>query len=463
MNQMKKNWLFLLAAMFAVCSAGLYLLTPYDQWVSIPGLLAALAVGAGVCFHSLRLGIATTALVCAASNGFLLSQKLFPAKGSSICKINEWLNCKAAISSEYATIFADSSWETPITLPGLAFFTALAGASLFSVEKTPRFFQVSAFFGIFNILVSLYLASALVVEGAACVFCVSIYLGNIIILVASFKGMSTEKVTLFAGFGATLRSNTLSNISFGFVLLVIGGKYGIGAASTDAPSVSDSATADEIDVDSIRNLYNRLPGKLFLDGTEPVAGKEDAPYTIVEFADYTCPHCAMASAELKELLAEFDDIQLKFKVYPLSAECNPQVPRKGIAPCTAAIAAECGHQQGMFYEISNALFTNQSGLSENNWNMNDIEFLAQDQGLDLEAFRTCFRDENMIDGVLADANAGNQVGIRGTPTILVHGVTGDEWLMLNEPNISHLKTLFKAHRKGAELISPNASPERNEN
>ena len=189
-----------------------------------------------------------------------------------------------------------------------------------------------------------------------------------------------------------------------------------------------------------------------MDGTEPIYGLRDAEYTPLEYADYGCPHCAQASAAIKHALKDRTDIRVKFKVFPLTGACNPSIEQaERIGPCIAAAAAECGHQKGAFWEVNADLFSNQRALAETQWNVNDLEFIATDNGLDAAEFRACLQNKATMEGVLSDARSGAQLGIQATPTFLLHGVMGDLWVRLKEPRVEHVLSLVNAHQKGVIL------------
>jgi protein-disulfide isomerase len=64
--------------------------------------------------------------------------------------------------------------------------------------------------------------------------------------------------------------------------------------------------------------------------------------TIVEFADYQCPHCKIAAESLKKVTEKFKGkVRLVFMDYPI----NPS----GISRAVAE-ASHCALEQGKFWE-----------------------------------------------------------------------------------------------------------------
>jgi len=141
---------------------------------------------------------------------------------------------------------------------------------------------------------------------------------------------------------------------------------------------------------------------------DPFLGNPDAPIVIVEYSDFTCGYCGrFARDTLTPLIEEFgDQVKLIYRDYPfLSAMSYP-----------AAMAAECADDQGKFWELHDAIFANQSGLSQD-----ALFILASDLGLDMDQFATCVDEETHRDEIVADAQSGSELGQLGTPAFFVNG------------------------------------------
>jgi protein-disulfide isomerase len=89
-------------------------------------------------------------------------------------------------------------------------------------------------------------------------------------------------------------------------------------------------------------------------GTSPVRGPADAWITIVEFSDFQCPYCATVQTTLATVLPEYGaDVRVVFKNYPLPFHAYAR---------TTAIAAECAHAQGRFWQFHDLVFDGQQAL-----------------------------------------------------------------------------------------------------
>lgn len=82
----------------------------------------------------------------------------------------------------------------------------------------------------------------------------------------------------------------------------------------------------------------------------------------------------------------------------------------------AAEAAQCAHDQGKFWEYHDKLFANQAALSADNF-----KTWAGELGLDATKFDECVASGKHRASVLADFQAGQKVGVTGTPAFFING------------------------------------------
>lgn len=151
----------------------------------------------------------------------------------------------------------------------------------------------------------------------------------------------------------------------------------------------------------------------------PARGPADAPVTVVEFSDFQCPYCAQATSLLDAVMERHDDVRFVFLHYPLPMH-------EWARP--AAIAAQCAAQQSddAFWTLHDAYFNNQQSLSLDNVVERSETYLA-DADIDLDTWRTCATDDasdahqQAAAAVQASMEAGQAVGVSGTPAFYVNG------------------------------------------
>lgn len=141
---------------------------------------------------------------------------------------------------------------------------------------------------------------------------------------------------------------------------------------------------------------------------DPFLGNPDAPIVIVEYSDFTCGYCGrFARDTLAPLVEEFgDQVKLIYRDYPFLSAMS----------YVAAMAAECADDQGKFWELHDAIFANQSGLSQDS-----LFIMASELELDMDQFSTCVNDETHRDEIIADVQSASELGQLGTPAFFVNG------------------------------------------
>ncbi len=140
----------------------------------------------------------------------------------------------------------------------------------------------------------------------------------------------------------------------------------------------------------------------------PTKGAPGAPVSIVEFADFECPHCAATRPILDDLFKRYDgQIRLVYKNFPLSMH---QYAEK------AARAAIAAYKQNKFWEMEVLLFDNQQSLEQSN-----VEQLAKTLGLDMPRFVKDRDSEAVADLVARDRKQGERLEIAATPTMYING------------------------------------------
>lgn len=144
--------------------------------------------------------------------------------------------------------------------------------------------------------------------------------------------------------------------------------------------------------------------------TAAIKGNANAKVTLIEFTDYECPFC---SRHFQNTLPQIENEYVKTgKVRYVIRD----FPLEQIHPVAlkAAEAANCSGEQGKYWEMHDALFTNQSGLS-----LKQIPNYAQALGVDTGTFKDCLESGKYAAKVLKDLAEAKKVGISGTPTFFV--------------------------------------------
>lgn len=147
----------------------------------------------------------------------------------------------------------------------------------------------------------------------------------------------------------------------------------------------------------------------------PVYGNDEAPVTLVVFADFQCPHCKAEVPVLRKAVDQFRGrAKLVFKHFPLSSHSQAR---------QAAIATVAAQEQGKFWEMHDIVFAHQNELSEE-----EIRSYAKEIGLDMNAFERSFTSDASEARVEQDRKLGEKLEIGGTPAVFVDGRVYNELL-----------------------------------
>ena len=144
-----------------------------------------------------------------------------------------------------------------------------------------------------------------------------------------------------------------------------------------------------------------------IDGS-PTEGPDDAPVTLVELADFECPHCRDAVPVMDAVLAAHPGkVRLIYKSYTLAFHTRGE---------PAARAAFAAGEQGRFWEMEHLLFARQQQLEDA-----DLERYARMLSLDIAKWKADMDSAAIKDRVARDRKVGEDLKVKGTPTIYING------------------------------------------
>jgi protein-disulfide isomerase len=155
--------------------------------------------------------------------------------------------------------------------------------------------------------------------------------------------------------------------------------------------------------------------ELMMPGPVPdrVLGAPDAPVTIVEYASFTCPHCATFATttypELKKRYIDTGKVRFIFRDFPLD-----QLAAAGsmLTQCTTG---------EKYFDLVEVLFQQQS-----RWVVNQplapLRAIAKQAGFTEKSFDECLSNQKMLSDLeQSRERASKQFGVNSTPTFFING------------------------------------------
>ena len=154
-------------------------------------------------------------------------------------------------------------------------------------------------------------------------------------------------------------------------------------------------------------------------------GPANTAVTIVEFSDFQCPFCRIASGDLHNLRHRYPDhVSVVYRHFPIHTHARE-----------AAIAAECAGRVGSFEAFHDRLFAQPDSIGAKRW----IRFAVEAGILDAVQFARCLSTRSVAVLVNQDSAAAVALGVEGTPTILINDL-----MVIGDPGFEQLNEYVKA-------------------
>jgi len=162
--------------------------------------------------------------------------------------------------------------------------------------------------------------------------------------------------------------------------------------------------------------YAAYRTELEQDADGPYRGSASKDLELVEFADFQCPHCKDAQANMDKLATDFPKARIVFQNYPL-AQLHP-------ASVTAAEYGVCVTKLGgsnAFFQFAAAVFDGQAGLATPDGATLTLNSAVTKAGLDTAKVEACASTPDTSAQVQASVKLAKALNINQTPTLMVNG------------------------------------------
>lgn len=199
---------------------------------------------------------------------------------------------------------------------------------------------------------------------------------------------------------------------------IVGAGIVFSAVGQQKPSSAQTKTISYQKDGVTRALELKFVGKSAIDGARFVFGSSSAKNTVVEFADYQCPACAVFAtqyeSEFKSKFVDTGRVRYAYRDFPLPQHDHALL---------AAKAAACAATQNKFETYKAMLYRSQGQWSELSSALAKQNFLqiADYASLEPKAFASCLDNNSNDTAIATDEQAGREAQLEATPSFVVNG------------------------------------------
>lgn len=148
----------------------------------------------------------------------------------------------------------------------------------------------------------------------------------------------------------------------------------------------------------------------------PYRGNAAKDLELVEFADFQCPHCKEAQANMDKLAVDFPKARIVFQNYPLAQLHPSAVKAAQYGVCVTKLGGSTA-----FFTFANAVFEGQEGLANPDGTTLTLNSAVTKAGLDPAKVDACANGSDVAQQVVASVKLAQDLNINQTPTLMVNG------------------------------------------
>jgi protein-disulfide isomerase len=164
------------------------------------------------------------------------------------------------------------------------------------------------------------------------------------------------------------------------------------------------------------NPYADARAKLQAEANGPYRGSADKTLELVEFADFQCPHCKEAQANMDKLVTDFPKARIVFQNYPL----EKIHPRAKLAAEYGVCVTKLGGNNA-FFTFANSTFEGQDGLNTADGAQLTLNSAVTKAGLDPAKVEACSKTQETADAVENSVKLAQDLNVNQTPMLLING------------------------------------------
>lgn len=197
------------------------------------------------------------------------------------------------------------------------------------------------------------------------------------------------------------------------ILIAVGGLIAVAAIAAGVYFGTRPAPTGPAPVAAAASMPADKAGILQVLPNDHVEGDPKAPITMIEYASFTCPHCAhFASNDLPAVKAKWIDtgkVKLVYRDFPLDETA-----------AKVAQIANCAPKE-RYFGVIDMIFRTQGNWALASDPIAELSKSLRIAGMGENDIKTCLANPAGADAVVASYRSGEQVGVNSTPTLFING------------------------------------------
>jgi len=162
--------------------------------------------------------------------------------------------------------------------------------------------------------------------------------------------------------------------------------------------------------------YAAARAELQQNANGPYKGSASKDFELVEFADFQCPHCKEAQANMEKIATDFPKARLVFQNYPLEKIHNQAKRAASYSVCVAKLGGN-----NAFFQFVDAVFQGQEGLNTPDGATLTLNSSVTKVGLDPAKVATCAATPETDQEVENSVKLAQKLDVNQTPVLMVNG------------------------------------------
>ena len=162
--------------------------------------------------------------------------------------------------------------------------------------------------------------------------------------------------------------------------------------------------------------YTEYRAELQEKADGPYRGSASKDLELVEFADFQCPHCKEAQANMDKLATDFPKARIVFQNYPLARLHPESVKAAEYGVCVTKLGGSSA-----FFQYAGAVFDGQEGLGTPDGATLTLNSAVTKSGLDPTKIAACATTPETGAAVEASVKLAQDLNVNQTPTLMING------------------------------------------